>query len=78
VLAHDDGAHDRQMVKDDIRLSTIATRDGFENAILIHCGDRRLDQCGDPPAGPGRTAGHSAFAGRISTPWAVKSRCWST
>ena len=48
VLARMAGRRIVEMVKEDLTLSKILTREAFENAIRVRR-DRRLDQRGDPP-----------------------------
>ena len=44
------------MVREDLRMSKILTREAFENAIRVNARDRRLDQRRRPSAGDRRTA----------------------
>jgi dihydroxy-acid dehydratase len=57
ALAHVTGRRIVQLVKDDISISQILTREAFENAILVHAAIGRLHQRGDPPDRAGRTRG---------------------
>ena len=59
-----------EMVKEDLRMSQILTREAFENAIRTNAAIRWLDQCGDPPDRHCRAHGCEAGPGTTGTAWA--------
>ena len=78
VLAHLTGNRIVQLVKDDMQAVRHHDPRGLRERHPDACGDRRLDQCGGPPAGAGRPAGRAADPARTSTRSPARRRCWST